>query len=95
MRSIAGQVGDFTFVEPTNTGGAEDYTYMMRRVQENGGQATHIGIGADFFGIGYAQIEGRERVLGHHTPVFDIDERALKVGVKLLTSATLRLLQDG
>ena len=36
-----------TVLESLPSGGAEDYTYMMRRVQELGGLATNIGFGAD------------------------------------------------
>jgi aminobenzoyl-glutamate utilization protein A len=60
-------------------GGSEDFTYMMARVQEHGGKATNIGIGADLGGW------------GHHTPEFDFDERALKIAVELLSLVTLDL----
>ena len=64
-------------------GGSEDYTYMMRRVQERGGLATHIGLGA---GIGAG---------GHHTATFDFDERALVDAVKLLSAVTFDVLKGG
>jgi len=65
---------------PESGGGSEDFTYMMRRVQERGGLATHIGLGA---GIGAG---------GHHTATFDFDERALVDAVKLLSAVTVAVL---
>jgi metal-dependent amidase/aminoacylase/carboxypeptidase family protein len=53
---------------------------MMRRVQERGGRATNIGLGADLGGW------------GHHTAEFDIDERALGLAVQLLAATTVELL---
>lgn len=53
---------------------------MMQRVQERGGQATNIGVGADLGGW------------GHHTAEFDIDERALKKAMQLFTLTTLDLM---
>jgi len=47
--------------------GSEDFTSMMNRVQERGGKACFIGIGAG--------IKGKE--LKHHSPNFDIDEESL------------------
>lgn len=49
-------------------GGSEDASYLVRRVQENGGKATYIGVGAS-------------NEFGHHTARFDIDEDALDIGV--------------
>jgi len=63
-------------------GGSEDFTYMMRRVQERGGLATNIGFGADLGNW------------GHHTAAFDIDEAALSMAVKLLVATTLDLQQN-
>ena len=62
--------------------GSEDYTYMMQRVQERGGLAANVGIGADLGGF------------GHHTARFDIDERALKLAVTLLCTVTLDLMSN-
>ncbi len=64
---------------PDQGGGSEDYTYMMRRVQEQGGLATNIGFGADLGGF------------GHHTATFDFDEAALPQAVRLLATAVLDL----
>ena len=54
---------------------------MMERVQQHGGQATSIGVGADLGGW------------GHHTAEFDFDERALGLAIRLLSELTLDLLQ--
>ncbi|NHX37510.1 MULTISPECIES: amidohydrolase [Halolamina] len=59
-------------------GGSEDASYLIRRVQENGGDATYVGVGAS-------------NVAGHHTAYFDIDEDALEVGVDV-TCETIRSL---
>lgn len=59
-------------------GGSEDASYLIRRVQEEGGKATYVGIGAS-------------NPYGHHTAKFDIDEDALSIGVNLL-SETIRSL---
>ena len=60
-------------------GGSEDATYLMRRVQEQGGLAGYVCIGTDHPG-------------GHHTSTFDVDEESLLVGVGVLGNALLGLL---
>ncbi|MFT4944818.1 MAG: aminobenzoyl-glutamate utilization protein A, partial [Halovenus sp.] len=59
-------------------GGSEDATFLMDRVQKNGGLATYVGIGTDHPG-------------GHHTATFDVDEESLLVGVEVLAGAVQRL----
>lgn len=59
-------------------GGSEDASFLIRKVQEHGGEATYIGIGAS-------------NTAGHHTAYFDIDEESLEVGVDV-TCETLRSL---
>jgi aminobenzoyl-glutamate utilization protein A len=76
-------LGGFSIRETERSGGSEDFTYMMRRVQERGGLATNIGIGADLGGW------------GHHTPEFDLDERALCHAVRLLSVLVLDLARHG
>jgi aminobenzoyl-glutamate utilization protein A len=84
VEDIASDIGGFTLRECESSGGSEDFTYMMRRVQELGGLATNIGLGADLGGW------------GHHTAEFDFDERALSLGVELLSAVTIKLLgKDG
>jgi aminobenzoyl-glutamate utilization protein A len=80
VAKVAGELGGFSIRPPDPGGGSEDYTYMMARVQERGGQATNIGIGADLGGW------------GHHTAEFDFDERALTRAVTLLASTVLDIM---
>jgi aminobenzoyl-glutamate utilization protein A len=82
VERIAQTLGGFAINPPERGGGSEDFTYMMVRVQEHGGLATNIGIGADLGGW------------GHHTAEFDIDERALKAAIRLLSATTLDLLSQ-
>jgi aminobenzoyl-glutamate utilization protein A len=82
VAGVAQRLGGFTLREPEPSGGSEDFTYMMTRVQERGGLATNIGIGADLGGW------------GHHTVEFDIDERALGAAVALLSAVTWELLRQ-
>ena len=93
VEQIARQIGDYAFCDVPGSGGSEDFTYMMRRVQERGGLATNIGIGADLLGISYMQKEGREAILGGHTALFDIDERCMMLAVRLLAHSVVHLAQ--
>jgi aminobenzoyl-glutamate utilization protein A len=76
---VAGGLPGFEARPAGRGGGSEDFTYMMRRVQERGGLATSIGLGADLNGA------------GHHTATFDFDERALPMAVHLVSAAILDL----
>ncbi|MCL4516129.1 MAG: amidohydrolase [Firmicutes bacterium] len=58
---------------------SEDFTEMMRRVQELGGMATHMSLGTNL-------------AAGHHLPTFDFDEVVLPLGVELLVTLIWRLL---
>ncbi|MFW5994316.1 MAG: amidohydrolase [Halanaerobiaceae bacterium] len=62
--------------EAVEMGGSEDFTYMMEKVQDNGGQATFI-------------ILGSEIASPHHTAEFDINEADLIRGVNLLAKLAL------
>ena len=53
-----------------------DYTYLMERVQANGGLAAYLLVGTD-------------HPTDHHTPTFDVDERSLAIGVDVLSRAVL------
>lgn len=57
---------------------SEDASYLIRRVQKEGGEATYIGIGAN-------------TPSGHHTPCFDIDEEALEIGVDVVVETLSNL----
>ena len=65
-------------VERMDFGGSEDASYLIERVQERGGTATYMGVGAS-------------NVAGHHTARFDIDEDALEIGVDVVVE-TVRSL---
>jgi aminobenzoyl-glutamate utilization protein A len=64
--------------ERMDFGGSEDASYLIERVQEQGGTATYMGVGAS-------------NVAGHHTARFDIDEDALEIGVDVVVE-TVRSL---
>lgn len=53
--------------------GSEDATYLMAKVQEHGGLATYMGVGADI-------------AAPHHNGKFNFDESALVTNVKLHTA---------
>lgn len=80
-----------TFHALEKMGGSEDFTEMMRRVQEKDGLATNIGIGADAQGISIMN-ESRQDVLPAHTGIYDFDERALAFTTHLLTTIVFDLL---
>jgi aminobenzoyl-glutamate utilization protein A len=60
-------------------GGGDDATYMVRRVRERGGEAAYFILGSDI-------------AAGHHAVDFDIDERALDLGVRLFERIAARVL---
>ncbi|PAE87043.1 peptidase M20 [Shouchella clausii] len=59
-------------------GGSEDATFMMERVQQNGGLATYL-------------LYGSTLAEKHHHPFFDYDERVLEIAVDSLWRLTLHL----
>lgn len=59
-------------------GASEDATFLMERVQNDGGLATYLVIGTD-------------HPDSHHTPTFDVDEASLEHGVNVLTETILEL----
>ena len=65
-------------IERDELGGSEDATYLMQRVQDNGGQACYVGVGTDHPG-------------GHHTPTFDVDEESLRIGIDVLADSVVEL----
>lgn len=58
----------------TEFGVSEDVTYLMERVQDDGGLASYLLVGSD-------------HPTNHHTPTFDIDEASLEIGVRVLSDA--------
>lgn len=67
-----------TVVERERIGASEDASYLIERVQQEGGQATYIGVGAS-------------NPSGHHTSKFDIEEDALDIGTNVVTETIGRL----
>lgn len=67
-----------TVVERRRMDASEDASYLISRVQEEGGKATFVGIGST-------------TPSGHHTPKFDIDESSLDVGRDVIVRAIGRL----
>ncbi len=64
----------------TRSGGSEDISYMMNRVQEQGGQATFMRIIADVKG-------------GAHNRAFDFSEDFLANGVKIFSACVAELMK--
>jgi len=93
VEAIASRQGYATCSELEPTGGAEDISYMMKRVQAQGGQAANLGIGADLFGISHKS-EDRSGILAAHTSRFDLCEEAMADAVQLLASLVVSLSQD-
>ncbi|TYL39018.1 amidohydrolase [Natronococcus pandeyae] len=60
-------------------GASEDATFLMERVQQDGGLATYVIVGTD-------------HPTSHHTPTFDVDEDSLEHGVDVLVE-TIRELE--
>lgn len=60
--------------------GSDDACWMMKSVQESGGKATYIGIGAD-------------APAGHHNDHFDFDEKAMSIALGVLYRTVFLLNQ--
>jgi aminobenzoyl-glutamate utilization protein A len=67
-------------LDTDDLGGSEDATYLMRRVQDQGGLAAYVGVGTSHPG-------------GHHTRTFDVEEESIDIGIDVLASAVLELAQ--
>ena len=59
-------------------GGGEDVTFMMRRVQEHGGKATYLWLGAD-------------AAAPNHNSRFSVDERVIPMAAKLFCNMVFKL----
>ncbi|WP_436344732.1 amidohydrolase [Natronorubrum sp. FCH18a] len=59
-------------------GASEDATFLMERVQRDGGLATYMIVGTD-------------HPTSHHTPTFDVDEDSLEHGVDVLVESIREL----
>ena len=90
VESMAKRLGPHTTHSVDKMGGSEDFTEMMRRVQDRGGQACYVGVGADLYGIRHHDAN-RVQVLAAHTSRYDFDESALCVAAELFTALALEL----
>lgn len=82
---VAEEMGGFTQILPqAEFRASEDFCWFMNKVEEDGGQAVYLQLGAD-------------RPSGHHTPRFTFDESVLPRGVELLARLALASLarRDG
>ncbi len=79
IAAVAGEVRGVERVVPTaEFGASEDATFLMDRVQREGGLAAYLIVGTDHPG-------------SHHTPTFDVDEASLDHGVDVLVGAIREL----
>ncbi|WP_049926112.1 amidohydrolase [Halopiger goleimassiliensis] len=79
VADVAGATdGIDSVLERDELGGSEDATYLMKAVQDDGGQAAYVGVGTDHPG-------------GHHTSTFDVDEPSIGHGVDVLAGAIERI----
>jgi aminobenzoyl-glutamate utilization protein A len=77
IRSQAEKVAEVrTILDRHHSGGSEDATYFINRVQEHGGLAAYL-------------VFGTTLAAGHHNEKFDIDEQVLKIAVKTLAYCAL------
>ncbi|MFC6718184.1 amidohydrolase [Natrialbaceae archaeon GCM10025810] len=77
IAEVAGGVDGVERVVPTaDFGASEDATFLMERVQEEGGLASYLIVGTD-------------HPTSHHTRTFDVDERSLEIGLGVLTESIL------
>jgi aminobenzoyl-glutamate utilization protein A len=82
ITKTAERLGVFEEIVPAcNFGASEDFSYFMERVQEKGGQAAYMMIGADL-------------AAGHHDSYFDFDEKALDLATKMIATAATDLLTE-
>ncbi|WP_234407832.1 amidohydrolase [Anaerosinus massiliensis] len=80
ITKVAQRLAIFHEIVPEcNFGASEDFSYFMERVQQNGGQAAYMMVGADL-------------AAGHHDSYFDFDEKALDLATKLITASAVDLL---
>ena len=65
-------------VDRDDLGGSEDATFLMQRVQDNGGLASYVCVGTDHPG-------------GHHSATFDVDEDSIPIAIDVLASSILEI----
>ncbi|WP_435320695.1 amidohydrolase [Haloarchaeobius sp. TZWSO28] len=82
VADVAEGVAGVENVLPTaDFGASEDATFLMERVQDEGGLACY-------------SIVGTDHPTSHHTPTFDVDERSLEMGVEVLTNSILSVAEE-
>lgn len=81
LTAHARELGIFNEIveEPIDFGGSEDCSYFMQKVQNNGGQAVYLNIGAKL-------------AAGHHDAHFTFDEAVLPLAVKVIATSAAGLL---
>jgi len=83
VESVAHRTDTVDTIETADEpGGSEDATILMEYVRNNGGKAAYVGIGSDHPG-------------GHHTPLFDVDEEAIPIGVTVVERTIRELVSRG
>lgn len=81
MTEVAQESGLFDeLVEVAELGGSEDCAYFMEKINNRGGQAIYMIIGADI-------------AAGHHEAGFDFSEDSLKNGIGIFSLGVLSLLE--
>ena len=79
LRNQAKHIEEIHTVKDTfQSGGSEDATYMMARVQERGGQAAYV-------------VFGTPLAAGHHNEKFDFDEAVMPIAVKTIVSCVVNM----
>ncbi|MFC7203706.1 amidohydrolase [Haloferax namakaokahaiae] len=83
LMDIVGEVsegveGVTSILRSDELGGSEDATYLMNRVQEQGGLAAYVGVGTDHPG-------------GHHTRTFDVDEETIRIAIDVMAGSIEQL----
>ena len=68
-------------LDVVRAGGSEDSTWFMRRVQERGGEAAYMALGADI-------------AAPHHNGRFDVDERGMILGARAMAAIAESLLSQ-
>lgn len=80
ITSVAKRIGIFEEIVPhSDFGASEDFSYFMERVQQKGGQAAYMMVGADL-------------AAGHHDSYFDFDEKSLDLATKIIATSAVDLL---
>ncbi|MBN2461938.1 MAG: amidohydrolase [Candidatus Cloacimonetes bacterium] len=86
------EIGNLTCRRIHRAGGSEDFTYMMKRVQENDGLAVNIGIGAALQSSDQDNGQELNIPLAAHTSNFDFDEKAIHTAMILVTSLIFKIM---